>query len=290
MKKSLVLIFLIIITLSFVQADEVEDRLDDLEDRVFLLEELVDLIKAWLFYSGFDDVCDAVDNKCAQQPPPEIECSADTDCGQDGYITDYYCMDGDVWRNYRDYICYNAGTEYSYCSYDDLMYPEEYCGQDEICQEGACVLQETTEETVIFRTNAEDSEYKSGTWIAVDTNDDDVLEGYDYTGSTGLLPGCSGTLLVDTPEGYEIYYYRDKVYVCIPSGAKALWKKYYEDSSAAETSTDPTSPYSENNQEVYEGEEFGSSESDGDDSSNTGGVGGEGVDVTINGTIIGSGT
>jgi cysteine-rich repeat protein len=210
-------------------------------------------------YCG-DGIVNDVNEECEQDADcsPSEECQScecipigcfnDSFCQADGY-GDNYCINGDVYHDYLDYTCIKPGVPDSYCNHTNSA-PElvENCDNiTEMCQNGACV----PKAEVIFRTNAENGAYASGTWVAVDTNDDKVLEGYDYTGSTGLLTTCKGTWLVNTTEGYGVYLDAGKVYVCKPSDGKYQYKKYYDASATAVTIAVPIEPYASNDQEVY---------------------------------------
>jgi len=73
-------------------------------------------------------------------------------------------------------------------------------------------------EPIKFETNAlggYDS-YKSGTWIKLDSNNDGILEQYDYIGTiTG--GSCLGSLFLTTPDGLIITKYDSLFYVCSPT-------------------------------------------------------------------------
>jgi len=79
-------------------------------------------------------------------------------------------------------------------------------------------------EPIKFETNAiggYDS-YKSGTWIKLDSNNDKILEQYDYIGTiTG--GSCLGSLFLTTPDGLVITKYDSYFYVCSPSNG---YKRY----------------------------------------------------------------
>lgn len=82
-----------------------------------------------------------------------------------------------------------------------------------------------------FETNAVPgsySEYKSGTWIRLDTDNNNILEEYTYA-STITAGACGGTpLSIQTPEGYSLNTYSGSsgfsIYICNPSGVG--YKRY----------------------------------------------------------------
>ncbi len=67
------------------------------------------------------------------------ECFADSDCPSDGNVGDYYCLNNDVYRKWRDYYCSASNA----CSYSEVDNPNIDCGdsyceswQDTYCQSG----------------------------------------------------------------------------------------------------------------------------------------------------------
>jgi hypothetical protein len=111
---------------------------------------------------------------------------------------------------------------------------------------------------------------------------DGVLEGFDYSGSYGLLSACKGSTIAYTPEGYDVTVDRYGAYVCMPSGSKFINRKYWTVSRAAVTGSDPTEPFTSNGQEVCGG--MGMHDGSGQ---NDTGDGGSSVPVTIEGQVYG---
>lgn len=81
-----------------------------------------------------------------------------------------------------------------------------------------------------FETNAvagSYNEYKSGTWIKVDQNNDGILEQYNYASSI-TSGSCIGTFVTTTPEGYQVNKYTGSsglsIHICSPTGAG--YKRY----------------------------------------------------------------
>lgn len=74
---------------------------------------------------------------------PDIECSANSDCGVDGFVDSSFCSGGDVYQDYETFTCEYPGEEYSYCySYTSEEFVED-CSY--ICGEGACVEEPVSE-------------------------------------------------------------------------------------------------------------------------------------------------
>ncbi len=205
-----------------------------------------------VLYTGVEqcednDDCGA-EERCTgcQCRPVDIECSQDSDCGTDSFIGMPYCVGFDVTQVYREYTCYLPGTEQSYCDHTEEEIAKETCSNE--CRNGECVALGN----VVFRTNAEGGDYQEDTWIAVDTDEDGIMEGYEFTGASGTVYSCHGAKLVETPEGYGVYdSSRFGVYVCMPDGSKFIYRKYSDDSDDAVTGSEPTEPYTGNGQETY---------------------------------------
>ena len=238
-----------------------EEKVDDLENRASLLEQWkttiqntinaietqLETVKQWLFfwnYQGQDEtICDAIENECGEKP--DIECYNDDWCSQDSFVGDNYCLDNDVYRDYRNYFCINPGTSQSYCHYEDLPTQIEDC--EEECRDGVCIT--IIYRNVIFRTNVEDGNYKgSGKWIALDKDGDDNLEGYMYDTYFKSWARRKEEKIGETVEGYEIYPYGNNIIINRDDNP------IYEPSTdpSIELSSVPTEPYASNGQEVYE--------------------------------------
>jgi uncharacterized repeat protein (TIGR01451 family) len=68
----------------------------------------------------------------------DIECDSDYDCGSDGYTGSNFCQNGDVYRKYKEYTCYNAGSSNSYCSSNTQNKLIDNCDSNEYCNNGYC--------------------------------------------------------------------------------------------------------------------------------------------------------
>ncbi len=67
----------------------------------------------------------------------EIVCLNDLDCGEDNYMGNDFCFVDNVFRNFKDYECVNAGYTNSYCDENINLELIEECSDD--CVAGACV-------------------------------------------------------------------------------------------------------------------------------------------------------
>src|SRR3989344_3800422 len=92
----------------------------------------------------------------------EVNCLYDLDCGATGYIEENFCFSDDVYRNFQNASCINAGTLQSHCDIDVSPKLIEQCS--DTCSNGACV------DIVCYNNN--------------DCNDSDA-----YTKDTCLNPG-----------------------------------------------------------------------------------------------------
>ena len=247
----------------------IEENISILTSRLATLESKINTLQNWLFFSSFsnNNVCEAITAQCNA---PIGKCKTNSECGVEAWQGDTYCYQGNVWQQkVTNFVCHNGGTNNAYCSNTTTSQLKTACSKK--CLNGACVdcltnADCTSAQTCVsnicqgntppsgkcsFRTSAVNGNYAKGTWIAVDTNADGKLEGFDYTTSSGLLIGCSGTLLAKTPQGYEVRLNTGgKPYVCTPSSSMKVQKIYGVTSSTAITSSSPTAPYTANGQEV----------------------------------------
>jgi len=69
-------------------------------------------------------------------PSENITCSNNLDCGTDEFIGNYYCSNGDVYRNQTAYSCLNPGTEDSSCTSATTPQVIDTCEVGEECVEG----------------------------------------------------------------------------------------------------------------------------------------------------------
>ncbi len=72
--------------------------------------------------------------KC--EPGEDIACVVDSECGTSEYIGDYYCKDGNVYRDYIKYTCTNPGEIDSACINETKAVLVGNCQAEEICIEG----------------------------------------------------------------------------------------------------------------------------------------------------------
>ncbi|MBD3355037.1 hypothetical protein GF361_03555, partial [Candidatus Woesearchaeota archaeon] len=69
--------------------------------------------------------------------PSNYTCSEDSDCGTDRWIGNLWCESGDIYQNYRTWICNNASTSDAHCGYKDDVILKEECNST--CIDGECV-------------------------------------------------------------------------------------------------------------------------------------------------------
>ncbi len=70
---------------------------------------------------------------------PEIECSTNSQCGTNGYVSDLYCsVSGDAVRDYKTYLCNNPNTPQSFCSNNVTQQVIDDCSAQEQCNNGVC--------------------------------------------------------------------------------------------------------------------------------------------------------
>ena len=66
-------------------------------------------------------------------------CSAESDCGTDGYIGNEFCIGNGVYKTYRNYSCINPGQYNAVCSYVDSNVSQKNCFDNQQCSNGVCV-------------------------------------------------------------------------------------------------------------------------------------------------------
>jgi hypothetical protein len=71
-----------------------------------------------------------------------IACSSNSECGANAFTGNLFCSNGNVLQNFRNYICLNAGTISSSCSYSDSSQTKQTCSYG--CSNGACSSQTCT--------------------------------------------------------------------------------------------------------------------------------------------------
>ncbi len=87
---------------------------------------------------GTNKECDGSGN-CVSA---DIACSSDSDCGTDEWVGSDFCSSDDVYQDYRTWVCNDAGTTSSTCSYVDTATLKQDCGtagcSDGVCNEVSC--------------------------------------------------------------------------------------------------------------------------------------------------------
>jgi hypothetical protein len=74
---------------------------------------------------------------CFQGECEGVTCYLNSECGEDEWVRDKYCQDGDIWQDYLIYRCREKGTDYSHCdSYEEGRIRR---GCDNGCSNGVCL-------------------------------------------------------------------------------------------------------------------------------------------------------
>ncbi|OGZ62597.1 MAG: hypothetical protein A2812_03025 [Candidatus Staskawiczbacteria bacterium RIFCSPHIGHO2_01_FULL_36_16] len=68
-----------------------------------------------------------------------IACDRNSDCGTNGYAGSPFCQSGNVYQNYRRYICDYAGTTNAVCSSSDTAQLKNTCTSGQTCNNGSCI-------------------------------------------------------------------------------------------------------------------------------------------------------
>ena len=80
----------------------------------------------------------AGDETCYNGQCANIACERNSDCGNNGYTGDTFCQSGNVYQNYRRYICDYAGTTNAACSSSDTAQLKNTCTSGQTCNNGSC--------------------------------------------------------------------------------------------------------------------------------------------------------
>jgi hypothetical protein len=78
-------------------------------------------------------ICET-DGSCT---PYLTACSDDSDCGTSGYVGTPYCRGINLFQDYINFTCIDAGQPTAYCEVDTKEREREKCPSD--CQDGACI-------------------------------------------------------------------------------------------------------------------------------------------------------
>jgi hypothetical protein len=85
------------------------------------------------------DVCrfgGSIDSYCSHDV---ISCFQDNDCGLDSFVGTPFCLENNVYQNFRDLSCTNAGTSGSFCDAETNAELIDTCLAGEICLTDQCV-------------------------------------------------------------------------------------------------------------------------------------------------------
>jgi len=75
---------------------------------------------------------------CIENPDSNYTCSSDSDCGENNFVGNSWCVDSSVYQKYRTYTCINPSTFSSYCSYSDSIQLKQECTVN--CIDGSCIV------------------------------------------------------------------------------------------------------------------------------------------------------
>ncbi len=184
-----------------------------------------------------------------------------TDIDVDGFLSDVDCADYDSKINPSaiDNTC--DGKDDNCNGIDDDEYVSHSCSVN-ACQ-GTTLCKSAQEicnklPKVIFRTNSANGNYASSTWVTIDKGSG--LNGFKYYAQLDKAVYCDSDTKavywdIITPEGYNVKIDKstsNRLYVCAPYYAVRYNYESYKGYFPAEAfSSQPTEPYTSNNQEVY---------------------------------------
>jgi len=84
-------------------------------------------------------VQDTCADLCVNGVCEDVVCELDSDCGVEGYVGDNFCLGGHVNRNYTQFNCAFAGTQFSNCNSRTNPRIVQPCVDGQTCDGGVCV-------------------------------------------------------------------------------------------------------------------------------------------------------
>ncbi len=76
-----------------------------------------------------------LNSTCEYEP---IECLSDNECDADYYFDDNFCLNDDVFKNFKDFTCENPGERNARCVNATIPKIQENCTEIQTCFNGAC--------------------------------------------------------------------------------------------------------------------------------------------------------
>lgn len=70
-------------------------------------------------------------------PNGDFACTLNSDCGIDS-ATDPYCYNGNVYQQFKNYLCLNPGTPLATCTFSTDTKLTQECSQNQTCSNGSC--------------------------------------------------------------------------------------------------------------------------------------------------------
>jgi hypothetical protein len=72
--------------------------------------------------------------------PVVIACSSAVQCGTNGWVNTPFCSSNSIKDAYRTYVCNNAATPSSSCSFTDVLKVKSTCPSGQICNNAECLV------------------------------------------------------------------------------------------------------------------------------------------------------
>ncbi|MEM0465714.1 MAG: hypothetical protein QXW97_03375, partial [Candidatus Pacearchaeota archaeon] len=76
---------------------------------------------------------------CSNGQCLDITCYKNSDCGNDGFIGDLFCINNSIYQNFITYTCNNPGTAGAFCSNSSKPKLKQICPPGQVCSNGQCI-------------------------------------------------------------------------------------------------------------------------------------------------------
>ena len=127
-----------------------------------------------------------------------VTCSTTQDCGTSDFEGNTFCQNGDVYKNFRSFMCSNAGKPTSSCSSSTSPQLFDDCNSGEVCSNGACINKCSDNDTDGFDVCQTGTPGDDGKPVDCNDNNAGINPGASDVQCNGVDNDCDGQI----DEGY----------------------------------------------------------------------------------------